>query len=102
METKGCTFLLLIGLVITAIGSIVGGWVLSVLWAWFIAPFFGLPAISIAQACGVSLVIGLMTKEGYSKNNDQGVSEMIAAGISNAVFVPLFSLGIGWVFKLFL
>lgn len=38
------------------------GYVLHLLWAWFIVPAFGLPAVSIPVAIGLSLVVGFMTK----------------------------------------
>lgn len=37
------------------------GFVLSRLWAWFAAPTFGLPVLSVVQAAGLALVIGLAT-----------------------------------------
>jgi hypothetical protein len=33
------------------------GWVISLLWGWFMVPTFGLPSLSIPLALGISLVI---------------------------------------------
>lgn len=33
------------------------GFTLSVLWGWFVVPMFGLPALSVAQAYGIALVV---------------------------------------------
>lgn len=36
------------------------GWALSMLWAWFLVPL-GAPPLSVAQACGVSLLVAYLT-----------------------------------------
>lgn len=33
------------------------GFTLSVLWGWFVVPLFGQPALSVAQAYGIALVV---------------------------------------------
>ena len=38
-------------------GVIVGGWVVSWLWEWFIVPLFPVPSLTIFQACGVAYVL---------------------------------------------
>lgn len=43
--------------------SIVYGITLSVLWGWFIAPTFGLPPLGIAEAIGLSVVVGYLMPE---------------------------------------
>ena len=41
------------------------GWVLKILWGWFIVPTFGLPILSIPSAIGFSLVIRYVCWPGY-------------------------------------
>lgn len=48
---------------IATLGSIWRGYVLSVLWAWFIVTTFGAKPLSIAAAIGVSCVVGFLTKQ---------------------------------------
>lgn len=53
----------LIGIAL-AIAFVVGGWVWigyvsAVLWAWFAVPILGLPVITVAQAMGLRMVIGI-------------------------------------------
>ena len=43
------------------------GFVFSRLWAWFIVPVFNLPALTVMQAVGINIVVGLLTS-GYPKN----------------------------------
>ena len=43
------------------VSSIWRGYVLSILWAWFLVPAFGLPVLSIPSAIGLSLVVSMLT-----------------------------------------
>lgn len=38
------------------------GYVLHILWGWFMVPAFGAPPLSIPMALGVSVTVGLLTK----------------------------------------
>lgn len=40
--------------------TILSGYVLSVLWGWFIVPTFGLPLLTIPVAIGVMLVVAYL------------------------------------------
>lgn len=55
------------------VASIFGGWVLTVLWRWFIIPTFGLPALSIPLAIGINLVVGHLVLLSQP-NTDKGKS----------------------------
>lgn len=60
---------IVLGLVWSAAWS---GYTLSVLWGWFMVPAFGLPALSVAQAYGVALVVRVAhgLKDAESKDRD--------------------------------
>ena len=84
---------------LTAIIAILNGYVLSVLWGWFMAPIFGLPNLSIVSAIGVTIVIGYITKQpdNYVEEWWLNFDENIATGAINAIVAPLFALFFGWV-----
>lgn len=48
----------LIAVVCVFYAGIVQGVTLMLLWRWFAVPIFGLPALTIAQALGLSLILG--------------------------------------------
>jgi hypothetical protein len=74
---------------------ILNGFVLQVLWGWFITPF-GLPAISIPQGLGLALVVGFLTHQYQdNKRSPEGV-------ITYSIMSPVVSLVFGWVVHLFL
>lgn len=47
----------------TPIGVIWSGHVLTILWAWFATPIFALPALTLPQAIGLSLIASFLTHQ---------------------------------------
>ncbi len=84
-----------------ALTAILNGYVLSILWRWFLVPTLDLPAISIVQAIGISLVIGYLTDHSSGKSDDRK-SDNLIANIFTISLKPLMALFIGWIVKLFL
>jgi hypothetical protein len=48
-------------LALMLIGVLLNGWVLSLLWGWFLVPTLGLPSLSILQSIGIALAISYLT-----------------------------------------
>ena len=86
------------------------GYVLTVLWGWFIAGLFGLPALGVAQAIGLCLVVSYLTVDFSSAVRDQYVSklpddksfECAVAQVVTGYLYSTLALGVGYVVKLFL
>lgn len=80
-------------------GGFFSGLTLSVLWGWFVAPLFALPALSIAQAYGLALVVRAARGAWNYEKSKEGPSSVIA----KAFFVPPLVCGlmllIGWIAK---
>ena len=100
-EGLACFGLLGLLVFVTVGGALLGGWVFSILWGWFVSPFFGIQEISIPYAVGLSLVAGMLTNKG-SSSSDKDTKDLVSNAISNVVFVPMFTLLIGWVVKMFI
>lgn len=80
------------------------GYTLSVLWAWFIAPKFGLPELGIAQAYGLCLVAAAMTcrrPPDKAKDRDD-FADLIIRSIAWPPFVSALLLCVGAVTRLWL
>ena len=80
------------------VGIVTKGWVLSVIWSWFIVPVTGLPLLSIPMAIGFSVAVGLITQQ--SQKIDTEKKELlvsIAEIIGYGVLAPLFTLGFAWI-----
>ena len=85
----GTSFIGIVVMLILAV--LVRGYCLSVLWGWLIVPVFGLPALSIAAALGLTVFLSLLL------NNTK------KDGTFSDVFVnPLVALGLGYIVKLFI
>ncbi len=68
--------------------------VLMKLWAWFIVPLFGLPALNIPYAIGLALVMGMF----FTTSKKEEDKNFWATAIAN----PLIILFIGWIVQMFL
>jgi hypothetical protein len=78
--------------------SVLRGWVLSIIWGWFLVPL-GLPAIGIAQAIAISLIASFLTHQaGDKKREGKEIAELWAGLLLN----PLLALGMAWIVKQFL
>ena len=87
------------------VSSILNGYVLSVLWGWFMVPTFGLPDLSVAAAVGISLIVRYLTdqhKSSEPKNEGETFGEKFGTAIGIAILAPLFALFFGWIIHLFM
>lgn len=79
------------------------GFTLSVLWGWFVVPMFGLPALSVAQAYGIALVVraakGLDTR---TEKSPDSFGVVLGKAFVLAPLISGFSLLFGWVAKSFI
>jgi hypothetical protein len=78
------------------------GYVLTVLWAWFAVPTFGLPALHLAPAIGLSLLVSFLTHQVDMHQQEGEFSDRMLTAASASITVPLFALGIGWVVRQFM
>ena len=96
-DSLACFGLFVAAIALIVVGSIMNGWVLSIMWGWFVVPLFGVPVLKVAPAIGVALVAKMLTHQSSSKSNEkkdtsETVGELIAAFLS-----PMVTLLIGWI-----
>jgi hypothetical protein len=97
-----CVGLLVLTVVAVVLGAVMNGYVLSVLWGWFVVPLFSAPPLSVATAIGLSLAVGmLVSHESSSSSGKKDTSDAIAAVVSRVILAPLFTLFVGWIVKSF-
>jgi len=79
-------------------GTLMNGWVLSILWGWFVVPVFGISQISVLQAIGLTAIINML-KSSRAKENNKGreTSEVIVELFAITIIAPLISLFFGWI-----
>lgn len=77
------------------------GLAVLVLWAWFVVPVFGLPALSIAQAYGLALLVGLRTHRGAKADKEtDGFAMVLGRAFLGAPFIAGLVLLVGYVVKI--
>lgn len=89
-------------LAVTAYSVLVYGWVLTILWGWFIIPTFKQPALSLPVALGMSLLIRFVSRVDTSDLQkaklEKGEAWGRYVGLLSAPFLVLF---FGWLIHLF-
>lgn len=66
---------------VAILGSILRGWVLSILWGWFMVPTFGLPELGVLPAVGMMFTITFLFQ--YTKISSD-VSSLKKKSLSGA------------------
>jgi len=90
------------GLLATVAGIAWAGYVLTILWEWFVVPLFGLPHLTIPAALGLSLVVGYMTKDGQQMKTGENFGGAVFKALLGLLLKPAVALGVGWVIRGFL
>lgn len=84
--------------VLLAASAVWRGFTLSILWGWFIVPLFGLPALSIPFAIGLSLVVGFLSQQAHQAHSDKDWGQVCLI----AALYPALALLIGWIVTKFI
>jgi len=84
-------------LVLVPLGIIWSGFVLTNLWAWFIVPSFGVPALSIPAAVGLTIIASYLTHKSGIIEDGKGMTEKIITSTTHMALKPALSLALGWV-----
>jgi len=98
MTVLGCLGIIALLVIVVPASIIMNGWVLSIVWGWFIVPLFHFPELTIPYAIGISSVIGLFMHGRTSNQKDERtLSKKIMRAFSAAFLAPLMVLGFGWI-----
>ena len=86
-------------------GTFLNGWVLNVLWQWFIVETFGLPAISLGQAIGLGMIVNFLTYQYQYQSlkapENNNFSTVLTLALFLGLFRPLFVVAIAWLVRHF-
>ena len=83
--------------------TIFNGWVLSVIWNWFIPTTFdGAPVLTVGQALGVSLVVSSMVSVARKgSRDDKSLGYHVLFGLAFGIVRGLIFLLLGFVYHFF-
>lgn len=88
--------LIMFTIAMAVVAAILRGWILTVLWGWFIVPL-GVPSISIATALGIVIIIDMLVHRpdtSETKDKVATVPELLGIVFSKAFLSPLITLGL--------
>lgn len=88
-------------LISTVLSVLESGYVLSVLWGWFIVPFFHLPTLPLVYAMGIAIIIDFALFRMSTHKDDRDKKQQII-DVVIALIMPFWFLLIGWIIYLFL
>lgn len=82
------------------ISSILNGFVLVILWSWFIVPVFELPSLTIPYAIGLAMIASFLTYQWKADpENKEKMTALTLLGV--AIFRPLLTLLFGYIVHMF-
>ncbi len=90
--------------ILLVFGVVLNGYVVMILWGWFIVPSLGMPEITITTAAGLSLFAGYVTT-GFTdsrRNDDRSMSDVFVRTLIECVSRAVFVLMIGRIILLFM
>lgn len=85
-----------------ALNAMWNGYVLTILWAWFVVPTFHLPQLAIAPAIGISMIVKYLTHQNDFEKGDREWEDQVVRVLFYAAFYPLMVLGFGWIVHSFM
>lgn len=75
-ESVGCALLFASLPFTLAYGTVLAGYVLSVIWGWFMVPLLHAPPLSVAGAAGIHLVIRYVTYQTPKPDDDGAMAAL--------------------------
>jgi hypothetical protein len=83
-------------------GTIFQAWIMTILWRWFIVPFFSQPELSIPYAIGLTIIISMFKTVKLDDKEEEDLIDRIFKSIGFVFLVPLWLLLIAWIVKFFI
>jgi hypothetical protein len=75
---------------LTVLSTLLEGWVLTYMWAWFVMPFTGWQALGVGIATGMVVTTRLLTRQLITGTNT------LMALLIHLYLKPLGALALGW------
>ena len=87
------------------LGAIMKGWVLSILWDWFVVSTFdSVPPIGVVPAIGLALVVNYLvpTSSSDCEYKNKGTLEVAIKLFVMTILMPLFTLFVAYIVHCFM
>lgn len=100
-DGRDALLVILIAIMAAPILWVWGGFVVSVLWGWYLVPF-GIEQIGIAHAIGLGIAVSLLATRAPRKSDRDDPWEILAEQVGNATLRPAAALLGGWIVHFFM
>lgn len=90
---------IILSIIFVLLYSILNGWAFSVVWEMFMVPIFHVPALSIAQALGVGIILNWYSTAAHINTND---SKELLSNALNVLLKPIIAVVFGYVLLQFM
>lgn len=87
---------------LVALEVFLSGYVISVLWVWFVIDTFKVAALSVPQCIGLALLVSYMAKQYQDTKTEDNAVHTFAKSVFLVLFKAAFALSIGWIVTLFM
>lgn len=83
--------------------AVLSGWVLTVLWGWFVVPTFHVQPLGVVPAIGLSMLVTYLTYHSQDVEEvKRSATERWTRVVITAIVRPALVLGFAWVVHLFM
>lgn len=73
------------------------GYVLSILWVWFVVKTFGVEPLSLPSAIGLSLIVSYLTHQMDFRKDERTTAEKFLSAMFAQTLWPALTLLSGWI-----
>lgn len=101
-DSGSCLILAFATLAAMVVGFALNGFVVSVLWGWFVVTKFELPPLTIPEAIAMVIVARTIACPPNKSNKVQDWEEWLSDFIAYSIAGPLMILAIAWIVRLFI
>ena len=82
-------------MVVIVVSVVMHGWVISILWGWFVVPRFDVSDLTLIQALGLTLVVTSMTYNPRVAEKEYDFMVHLGMGL----ILPFAYLGLGFLYR---
>lgn len=94
-QAASCTVLL----ATVPVSAVTWGFLTMKLWAWFVVPTFGGPALGLWTAIGIRMLVSTAAYRPSDDSKKRKFGETVSWVFTNAIVLPLMLLGMAWVVR---
>lgn len=73
--------------------ALLRGWVISLLWGWYVTDYFGVRSLDVTEGVGLGILVSLSMSRSPTKEDEE---RHWAIDLAHMMLFPLIALAFGW------